>query len=439
MKAILFRGSLLLAALTFIAVSMSAQPRHRQHPPRPFHAIEQHKAELEITESQQAQLDELKASFQEEAKALREQDLEHDAKREAMHSLMDGLKTDLEDILTEAQTTQLKSLMKAKHKEHKARMKEAHDDLKVYKDENIKPVMLAQRQKLEAKISAEDRAEIAQLREVVAKRKAERKAAWEAAKAKGERPDRPAREEHPEREAIKQLVDKYDTEIEALFAEIEPQAKQWKEDMQFIMQAHRPEGSEFQGSKSQGDKFQGSKFQDSKSQGSKFQGDKFQGSKSQGSKSQGSKSQGDKFQGSKSQGSKFRSGNPHGHKGKGHKAKGGGHPEGGIFHKARFLLMDPAEEATASTAGMLVQETKAYPNPANEVLTLDYELVKSAQVDIQIHSKEGQLQQTLPQGQLKAGSQSVRLDVSSLRDGAYYLSVIADGQLKMVPFVVTRQ
>lgn len=394
MKAILIRGSLVLAALTFIAVSLSAQSRHRQHPPRPFHAIELHKAELEITETQQAQLDELKASFQEEAKALHQEDLEHDAKREAKHSLMKGLKADLADILTEEQTTQLKSLMKAKHKEHKARMKEARSDVKAYRDENIKPVMLAQRQKLEAKISAEDKKEIAQLREAVAQRKAERKAAWKAAKAKGERPERPARGEHPEREAIKQLVNKYDTEIEALFAEVEPQAKQWKEDMKFILEAHRPEGSEFQGSKSQGDKFQGDKF---------------------------------------------RSGNPHGHKGKGHKAKGGGHPEGGIFHKARFLLMDPAEEADASTASMLVQKAKAYPNPANEALTLDYELAKGAQVDIQIHSKEGQLQQTLPQGQLKAGSQSARLDVSSLRDGAYYLSVVADGQLKILPFIVTRQ
>ena len=238
MKTILFRGSVLLAALTIFAATLSAQP-HRG--PRPFHAIEQQKEALGITEEQQAQLDELKAAFQSDIQALRGQEMERDARRAAMHELVEGLKADLKEVLTEAQTDQLQAFRKEKRAEHKQRLRGARSNVKVYMEQNVKPVMLKQRQKLEADLSAEDKAEIDRLREAVAQHKAERKAARKEAKAKGERPQRPGKGERPEREAVKQMVDKYDTEIEALFAEVKPQAEQWKADIKFILEAHRPE------------------------------------------------------------------------------------------------------------------------------------------------------------------------------------------------------
>lgn len=376
MKAILFRGSLLLAALILFAATLSAQP-HRG--PRPFHAIEQQKEALGITEEQQAQLDELKAAFRSEVQALRGQELEHDARREAMHELMEGLKADLEDVLTEAQVAQLETFRKEKRAEHKQRFREAHSDVKAYMEQNVQPVMQELRQQLEAEISADDKAEIERLREAVAQHKAERKAAWKEAKAKGERPPRPGKGEHPEREAIKQMVDKYETEIEALFAEVKPQAEQWKADIKFILEAHRPE---------------------------------------------------DAPKGKR----------PHTRKGK--RGKGqyahGKHGPDRLFHKARFLLMDPAATPEAAVEAV-VQAAEVYPNPASEELNLRYELQQAAEVDLQIHTKEGQLQQTLSQGKLKPGAQTARLDISQLRDGAYYLSVLANGQVQVIPFVVAQR
>ena len=100
--------------------------------------------------------------------------------------------------------------------------------------------------------------------------------------------------------------------------------------------------------------------------------------------------------------------------------------------------MDPAAPAE-SAAAALVQSAKLYPNPVSDELNLSYELQQTAEVDLQIHTKEGQLQQNLPQGRLNAGAQTARLDISQLRDGAYYLSVLADGQLQVIPFVVAKR
>lgn len=376
MKTILFRGSVLLAALTIFAATLSAQP-HRG--PRPFHAIEQQKEALGITEEQQAQLDELKAAFRAEVQTLRSQELEHDARREAMHELVQSLKADLKAVLTESQIDQLETFRKEKRAEHKQRFREARSDVKAYMEQHVQPVMRELRQQLEADISTEDKAEIDRLREAVAQHKAERKAAWKAAKAKGERPPRPAKGKRPEHEAVKQMVEKYNAEIEALFAEVEPQAEQWKADIKFILEAHRPEDAP----------------------------------------------------------KRHRQHARRGKRGKGQHAHGKPGPDR-IFHKARFLLMDPAATPEAPVEA-LVQTAEVYPNPASDELNLSYELQQTAEVDLQIHTKEGQLQQNLPQGKLKAGAQTARLDISQLRDGAYYLSVLANGQVQVIPFVVAKR
>ncbi len=376
MTTILLRGSVLLAALTFFCLTLNAQPGRGQHHPRPFQAIEQHQEELGITEAQQAELETLKASFRAEAQALRAQEMEPEAKREAMHNLMESLKADLESILTEEQAAQLEVMHKAKKQERRQQFKEARSAVQSYLDQNVKPVMLEQRQKLEAGLSEEDKAELIRLRAAVAEHKAERKAARQATRANGERPQRPEKVERPEREAIRQLVAKYDTQIEALFAEVETEAAQWKSDIEFIMDAHRPEGAP----------------EHKRSQA---------------------------------------------HKGKRNGQHGKRHEYGRLFNKARFLLMDPAEEAAVAQA--LIQSPTAFPNPASGQITLQYELQQEAEVLLQLHTREGQLQQEYQQGRLSAGQQQARIDLSQLRDGAYYLSILANGEVQIVPFIVGRQ
>ena len=369
-KTILIRSSLLLAALAIFAATLSAQKRHH-HPPRPFHFLEQHQEELGLTDTQQAELEALKANFIEEASALREQAVEPGEKRAALRNLLKTLKAELESILTAEQIEQLESMRQAAKKAHRARAKEAFSAVKAYMAQNVYPVMLQQRKKLEAEISPQDQEELQRLREAIAQHKAERKATWEAAKAKGERPPRPKRGEHPEREAIMAMVEKYNAEIEARFAEMADQAEQWKADIKFILEAHRPEDA------------------------------------------------------------------PTGHR-RPAKRRGDDVPKFRLLRKARFLLMDPSEKSPEESKA-IVQSAKAFPNPASNLLNLNYELRESAEVDIQIHTKEGQLQRTLEQGKLEAGIQQARLDVSQLRNGAYYISILANGEVQIIPFIIAKQ
>jgi len=366
MKTILIRSSLLLAALTIFAATLSAQKR-RHHPPRPFHFLEQHQEELGLTDTQRAELEALKANFTEEASALREQAMEPGEKRAAMRDLLKTLKAELESILTAEQMEQLESMRQAAQ----TRAKKAFSAVKAYMAQNVYPVMLEQRKKLEAEISPQDQEELQRLREAIAQHKAERKAAWEAAKAKGERLPRPKKGEHTKREAVEAMVDKYDAEIEALFAEVADQAEQWKADIKFILEAHRPEDA------------------------------------------------------------------PKVHR-RPAKRRGDDVPRLRLLRKARFLLMDPSEKSPEEPKA-IVQSAKAFPNPASNLLNLQYELRESAEVDIQIHTKEGQLQQTLNQGRLQAGAQQARLDVSQLRDGAYYISILANDEVQVTPFIIAKQ
>jgi chromosome segregation ATPase len=202
--------SILVLGLT--SITLAQKPHHA----KAHNNLESLSEELNLTEGQIEQLKEIK-----------------EAHRNSMKSAKEKMKSDLESVLTDEQNAKLKKLKEEKRAERKA----LHNEMKAYRKENIRPVMLEQRKKLENYLSEEDKEEIAALR-------AERKAHYREMKSqrgdmKGERERPNFSEEKKEKmkaqkERVRKLVEKYDSDITQLLEEIDGEKKKWKEDMKEI-------------------------------------------------------------------------------------------------------------------------------------------------------------------------------------------------------------
>ena len=195
--------------------------------------------------------------------------------------------------------------------------KELHEKIKAYKDENIKPVMLEQRAKLEPMISEADKQVIAEFRIEFEKLKAERIAKFKEMEKDGmdgKHMNRKNLHEHRKErvgeekfEKMKSLVEKYKADIEPLFAEVADQQEVWKKDIQEITKTTlQLEDNELE---------------------------------------------------------------------EGLKRRKGHHRERMESMKmGRFLLLDPNEGAKVTEAKSLIQNVTVYPNPASSVATVEYEV-----------------------------------------------------------------
>ncbi|UCE07981.1 MAG: DUF5123 domain-containing protein [bacterium] len=72
-----------------------------------------------------------------------------------------------------------------------------------------------------------------------------------------------------------------------------------------------------------------------------------------------------------------------------------------------------------------------YPNPFNPVTTIDFSVVKTADVKLHIYDISGALVETVVSGELNAGMYSVEWDASSVSSGIYFYRLIADGKSKI--------
>ena len=214
---------------------------------------------LDLTDAQKAQAKAIREAYRPKFEAIRNQESD----REAMHTQMKELRAEQEaefkKILTAAQVAKLdtyKAERKAQMEDFRNKVKDVDKsamkgEMKTYKNQNIKPVLLEQRQKLEPQISADDQAEIRELRVAMKAAKQEIKAVKEKYKAvadksiRGRKPGKP----HADIEAIKEkyaekhkaaqaLAQKYDAQITALLKEIESDRTQWESDMREIKDEH---------------------------------------------------------------------------------------------------------------------------------------------------------------------------------------------------------
>lgn len=383
------RSVLFILALFITGISMQAQSgdHHQRHRKGPglFGAIENSKADLNLTKDQEAQLDELKADFDQEKKTLKDQDFEsREDHRQAAKALHENYRDQINDILTEEQAAILKEKRKSQPRgEHKKMPKEDKKKLKAelrqYHDSNIKPVMLKERKAFDTKISAEDKEELASLRTRLAAKKEARKQEYKENRSKKEEtPQHMKHKRHPkvdkddpDHQALKALVDKYDTEIEEALLALKPAHEKWDAERKAIISKYLPEVGE--------DKKEG------------FHG--------------------------------------HDHKGK----KTG-------MRKGHFLLLDPNDDAAANdmVKTATIENAKAFPNPASSQITLSYTLLTEGEVMVEWQNEQGRSAQVLENTYKPAGDYEMTIDVSNYRDGIHYINLICNGQRTVVKALIAK-
>lgn len=186
------------------------------------------------------------------------------AKRQELKALRKAKEAELKAIFTDEQFAQFE----AKKQEGKGKMMQAFqnrkqikafmqsddfqklkEELKAYKTQNIQPVMLAQRNKLEAQLSENDKQQITEIRQALKAQKPEIKALRDKIKASRELGQKP---NESDMQALKNLKDKnkekmavlnaisskYASQLASLDEEIAPQKAQWKNDLKSIAQKY---------------------------------------------------------------------------------------------------------------------------------------------------------------------------------------------------------
>lgn len=373
---------IVLAVGSLTIASAQPGPRGKRGPRGPQMDVEKLKTELQLTDQQVQQIEELTAEQRTQMKQLRDTEFESpEARREAMKALQGDYRDGLADILTPEQQTKMKALQegqRAKKQERAAQFKEnrklTRDEIKSYREENVIPVLQAQRAKLESKISAEDKALISELRAKHAQRpKRLENPSIEEQKAAKAQFEANKEERQAHKEQIKALLKTYETDIDALYAEIEPQIEEWKSEMKEIAAENRPADAKKRQHKKD--------LAEGKKQGKG--------------------------------GQKARMG------------ERGEKRDPGLISKAAFLLLDPNAPATSTpTMQQAVTEIKVFPNPTFNQNTLSYTVKEAGHLRIELHNESGRLMEVLFEGNKDAGEYQLDVDMSKLRNGVYYYTVM---------------
>jgi hypothetical protein len=343
------------------------------HPHRPFPPLtDELKAELKLTPEQVAQLERLHTDTRTAMEALRTQATDGtDNRREQMHQLHQQTKAKMAEILTPEQQTQWQAL-RAEHRamregiDHKA----MHAALKAYRQDNILPVMQAQRAKLEATLSAADKQQLVEIRTQMMQARQAAKAERQQQRkqhAAGEAPDAPRhkrghhggewKEKHPELAAkIQALATQYDADITALLEEVAPQRKQWEADQQAIRAKYLPADA------------------------------------------------------------------PQ-HRHPSHGPDDAKHAERA---KIKFLLMSPDKAPGTPAATAVALGASVYPNPTSGVATLTFDLPQAATLRITLLDERGNLVKTLAIERFDAGKQQYAVDATGINTGTWYIGINAN-------------
>ncbi len=96
---------------------------------------------------------------------------------------------------------------------------------------------------------------------------------------------------------------------------------------------------------------------------------------------------------------------------------------------------------TNMTAGLeqnSIQKLTAYPNPASDIVTVNFEALQGAEMSMQLTDLSGKTVMTFGNEKLAKGSFQKQIDVSKLPVGSYLLSLQMDGKLITEKIHVTR-
>jgi len=97
----------------------------------------------------------------------------------------------------------------------------------------------------------------------------------------------------------------------------------------------------------------------------------------------------------------------------------------------------PSEVTVQGTVSELTL-SDPYPNPADEALTIRYELATDSAVSLSVYDLSGRLVETLVSGNQTAGRHSVSWDSSAEATGVYLLRLEADGEAITKRAVISR-
>lgn len=396
----------------FVAILFSI-PTFAQHHERHGHGMKHMMSELNLTDAQKEQMKTLRETYRQKADVLRSQDSDHTAKREQLKQLRQEQEAAFKNILTNEQIAKMDAMKadrKAKKEAFKGKMKNVDkegmkEEMKAYKKENIAPVLLQQRKKLESAISSADKTQINELRATLKAAKQEMKAKKDAHREKGERPTKAEREQwkamkdkyRPQHEKAKTLVDKYDAQITALFSEIESERNEWKEDMKDIKDKYFGDLAEEFGEHPRGKKW-----------GKKRGGDR-----------------------------DARKGKRHHHKGEEAHHRGRHHK--GDKEKIAFLLMDVEKsEKRAARKGRKANAIKVFPNPSATTNSLEYSVKEAGNVKIELHDKSGNIVKEIISEYKTPGTYTETIDLSELRDIVYFYVITDKNGVRSKKFMVKR-
>jgi len=245
-------------------------------------------------------------------------------------------------------------------------------EIEAYFQANVLPVLRRQRQKLEPRLSAPDRARLAtyrtQLQAVKARGQALRQTLRAAAPADGSRPALTEAQQQQQRQlrteargimlSVAQLAQPYEAAIAQLAQEVQPQKEQWAADLNAIAARNAPPEQQ--------------------------------------------------------QPLAAPDGLPRER-----------HGQRRFFRPATFLLLDPNAPAPGA-AGRGAGSPSLYPNPAAAIARLDYEVRKAGPVTIDLLDQDGRpLRSLAADPNAEKGAHTLQLDLSGLPAGTYFYKIIS--------------
>lgn len=381
----------MISAVMLIAVLLLVQNAEAQH--RAHHKgeqmLEKMKTELQLTAEQETQVKAIQEKYQVEMEDLKTQDFEDKMERRtAFRTLVKAQKEEISQILTEEQKAIARKKRGERREHHQARKgerKELRQALKTYKETNIHPVILAQRAKLEQDISAEDKATIADLRLVFEQLKTE-KVAHKQAFSKDKKGDRPNRQEMmTQRKAKKEAIkEQYQEEFEMLKALNEKYSAQIDALHQEIEPQKEVWKKEMEAIKAE------------------YEIEEKNAIQKRGHQKHSMK----------------------------HKGMGG---------KKHFILLDPNERSHSTAINTQASTSlKSYPNPAINSSTLAYTVTNANRIKITLTDESGNVLKVLVNEYKKEGDYQMEVDLSDLKNGAYYYTVTDDGGISSTKVVVSK-
>lgn len=331
---------------------------------------------VELSETQQAEIKKIKESYHVKFDALRQAE-KTEANRTAMQQLMKEREAAVAAILTPEQRTKWQAAQteqKAKMEQNRAnrdanheKMKAARTEMNAYHEKNVKPVLQKQRAKLESKISAADKKLIAEMRTQHEQRRqegfdrqGEKGGKWDGKEKRGDKTSggKEAKSDGKYGQT-KALVEKYSANIDALYAEIATQEKQWEQDKKAIWEKYAPAKSDEKTDKSAR------------------------------------------------------------HRGEGGKDKSDSHKK---VHFLLLDPNASATTAIAKPAP-INRKVEAFPNPAGAMQNLEFEVLQAGKVKVEIIDGQGNMVKPVFDGNLKEGMSKLQVNTGDLKGKSYFYRI----------------